>query len=749
MQKLSYIVLILLLSRFGFSTEYYVSVQGSDGHPGTESQPFRTIQKAANIMTAGDVCFIRGGDYAESVQLKTSGTVDKPIRFIAYPGESVTIKGTDPVRTAWQVHKDNIYQTRINKPFVQLFVDDQMMVEARWPNMRFPEQLWERDCWAQVTDGSQHGKIVDPDLAETQIDWTGAIAVLNVAHQFFTWTRTVTEHEKGSDTLYYPDNLEVLASYAGRSRGWEDDRYYLFGKLKALDIPGEWYYDRTSQMLYLWTPDGKSPAEHRVETKVRNFGIQAEGLQYVEIQGLHFWACTFNFNDCDYCVVDNCHFMYPSYARRIFEIEENLPEDDNELMLASDTAVRGNHNVVKNCSFAFGSVSGLTARGQANKIENNLFHDFCWNGSLRNTALSVSGDGSSGTADDRSMVRFNTLFNLGNSILSFGNQPPQIVEYNHIYDGGRMCLDVSLVYTQLPHCRGSVVRYNWVHGVRTERCHEGWHGLCGGLGIRGDDQTRGLIVHHNVVWDCGRDGIIVKGDSNRVCNNTVFDVGKPDNPGNYVNLHTRAEPKKPWRKQWPLLPEQNVHSKIINNAALTITSSNSTEPFPPGPNMHHNYKQRDLELKDKKRFDFRPEKDSPLVDAGTIIPGMTEHFRGKAPDIGAYEYGMDRWVPGYRNSLIVYAKPMDNSKKIQYEFKLAMPVLEPIQFRIEASDQVQIDKKQLTFSPDTWSDIRIVHALGQQPWNFRLVNDEVDFNVTVTKVVHPLFGKRFSFRTIP
>ncbi len=37
--------------------------------------------------------------------------------------------------------------------------------------------------------------------------------------------------------------------------------------------------------------------------------------------------------------------------------------------------------------------------------------------------------------------------------------------------------------------------------------------------------------------------------------------------------------------------------------------------------------------------DLRPEPGAPVVDAGCIIPGINDDFKGKAPDIGAYEQG--------------------------------------------------------------------------------------------------------------
>jgi hypothetical protein len=49
---------------------------------------------------------------------------------------------------------------------------------------------------------------------------------------------------------------------------------------------------------------------------------------------------------------------------------------------------------------------------------------------------------------------------------------------------------------------------------------------------------------------------------------------------------------------------------------------------------------------DIKNLDFRPRPDSKLIDAGRIIPGFTDGYKGKAPDIGAYEFGAAPWKAG-------------------------------------------------------------------------------------------------------
>jgi hypothetical protein len=60
---------------------YYVAVSGNDANPGTSSQPWRTIQKAANMLKAGDTVQVTSGQYSERVQVTKSGQERAPIHF--------------------------------------------------------------------------------------------------------------------------------------------------------------------------------------------------------------------------------------------------------------------------------------------------------------------------------------------------------------------------------------------------------------------------------------------------------------------------------------------------------------------------------------------------------------------------------------------------------------------------------------------------------------------------------------------
>jgi hypothetical protein len=76
------------------SGAHYVAKAGSDDSPGTAQAPWRTIQKAADTVQAGDTVYIRGGTYNERVLLKASGSSGAYITFASYPGESVILDGT-------------------------------------------------------------------------------------------------------------------------------------------------------------------------------------------------------------------------------------------------------------------------------------------------------------------------------------------------------------------------------------------------------------------------------------------------------------------------------------------------------------------------------------------------------------------------------------------------------------------------------------------------------------------------------
>ena len=237
------------------------------------------------------------------------------------------------------------------------------------------------------------------------------------------------------------------------------------------------------------------------------------------------------------------------------------------------------------------------------------------------------------------MAGNNTLYNCGGPILVY-HAAKSIVEYNHIYNGGLACKDVSLVYGCWPFSHSSTVRYNWVHGCITEDYHG--KSKIGGLGIRADDQSRHNIFHHNVVWDCGDIGIIAKGDDNIIYNNTVF------NCRTSIELPQKEEPLKVWAVQWPRLLNENKNTRAFNNLINNIRGSrNPKDTLAANDKLFNNYiTQKPYPLKDISKRDFRPVENSDIVDKGVSMPYAENKYSGKLPDMGAYEANGDNWIPG-------------------------------------------------------------------------------------------------------
>jgi hypothetical protein len=84
-------VIFLLLSIKSYGVNYYVSPYGNDSNKGTnQTSALKTIQKAANVMKAGDTVYVLPGNYSETVTTKAHGTEIAPISFIAFPENDST-----------------------------------------------------------------------------------------------------------------------------------------------------------------------------------------------------------------------------------------------------------------------------------------------------------------------------------------------------------------------------------------------------------------------------------------------------------------------------------------------------------------------------------------------------------------------------------------------------------------------------------------------------------------------------------
>ena len=128
-------LLVALLAGQADAANYYVSTTGSDttGN-GSLSNPYKTIQKGANVAQAGDNVYVRGGTYRETVTVAHSGSSGSPITFQPYNNEQVTITGLDQLNSGWSQYKRLDLPGHGASGASQVFLGGQPMIEARSTN---------------------------------------------------------------------------------------------------------------------------------------------------------------------------------------------------------------------------------------------------------------------------------------------------------------------------------------------------------------------------------------------------------------------------------------------------------------------------------------------------------------------------------------------------------------------------------------------------------------------------------------
>ncbi len=684
------ILAVAFSSSLGAETVYVRPKDAASANGNTLS-----AQDAVTALKPGDTCVFQNGVYRESVNLTVSGTAEKPIRVIAQG--DVLFDGTDPVMTPW-TQQGAAYRTPLPGPQIeQVFADGIPLTPARWPNASFSD-TWIRSKWAQSAEGSKKDLMVCDALGGTGIDWTGALAVLNVGHQYKTWTRTVLAHNRGEPQFQY-ELVERLGDGKDDGRTWWDDRFYLTDTRKALDAPGEWYHDAEAGYLYLIPDDAAVPQSGAISVKRRDYAIYGRSVRHVHVSGFRFHGCTIRLDNAVGATIEDCQIRFPQFTR---VIGETLPNGQKKH--TPHTGVSGTDNTIRRVLVAYASGIGIAASGRNNRIEDSIVHDVAWSGTINFPGILLNSEGtSSGTG---STVTRCEVFNTGNVGIRYGG-PSNIIEWNHVHHTGLACRDIAAIHTGSLRTRGSVARHNWVH-----------HSM--GKAIRGDDQTRGLTVHHNLVWACD-EGIIVKGDHNAVYHNTILGT---EGHGALI-IPTRQEPKKWWTRH-ELLPIQNLHSRFFNNYSETVIYRHG--PVGQNDQITHNA------VADSKRasfataltnvdptaigtdkFDPRPQQGSFLVDAGTVAEGLTEDYAGTAPDPGAYEHRKPIWRPGPS-----WTSPEDLILEIEAEVArshaLTHPAARrsiPLPERLRSSGLSEASLQQLQLLYDScWTDEELKQRTG-------------------------------------
>jgi len=680
------IILILILTNFitiGYGAEYFVSPDGNDKNPGTLIKPFRTIQKAVKLVKSGDICFIRGGRYEESIKINNlKGKKQKPIIFTAYKDEKVILDGTRSITSNWEASKKGVFSTQLNFDIWQLFYEDSMMTTARWPNAHMAdENFWRlKETYRHGSkksvpgtiyderpfdskrerqkeqDGYYHQNIKDgfntESLAETGVDFTGAIAIMNIA-SWMSFASVVTDHESGKEYFNYDTTFANSGSLQKSARKWcnpndfrpdfwekknqkNGQSYYYFEGPMCLDVPREWWFDPVTKTVYFIPPDRKNPGGKNVRGKVMSYTLIIDKSRYLHFRGIDFFGATFRIASSENITIENSQQLYPAYSKRVLG---NLDVPESPLIKNKGNKAESNNRII-NCRFEYTDGMALKIKGGNDIIENCLFHDIDYSclGAAHSVQVSL-----------QTTIRRCTVYNAG---ASGGFRNGGLIEYNHIFNNGSLQHDGSgFQMGGFTVKNPPIVRRNWAHSTLKM-------GIRFDAGLNPKTVNGGGQVLDNVTWNSS--GIILKGDKHLAANNLCF-----NSP---LGLIPMIAPK--WKST-------NKNTIMANNLSNRISANGRKDVQPICKQVTNLVDAVELHLRDPKNLDFRPRANSAIIDAGTIITNTEfselnqSSYLGKAPDIGPYEFGDENyWIPGFQYPHASTPIPPDRATDVKIDADL-------------------------------------------------------------------------------
>ncbi len=567
--------------------DYYVSPTGDDNNDGSIGYPFQTIQKAANVVSAGDKVYVLEGTYRETVTMQTSGTSSNPIIFEGV-GEAV-ISGADIIPSGWTQYSGSVYKNSYDLSLGaknQVFVNRVSGDEARWPNNTDGDPITEDG--SIMDSGSEIGTIVDSDLPSG--NWAGARVWAMCFPCWFGWSTTIDRSSSGTLNYSGEDEWKQMPPSEG-------SYYYIYGSLDILDYENEWYYDGSD--LYLQIAGGGNPDSVVIEARVRDVALHFNAKNYVQLKGIDVISGKIKMNG-DNCLLYDSKVLYPAQDLATFRAFNGQ----------GGVNLSGDGNTIEKCEIAYSASSGITAGGSNNTITNCWIHH---HDLLGNYESAILARGTNNT------YSYNTIHDTGRDGINLQGSKGVDISYNNIYNTSMMTDDSGTVYACCANFGDGKIHHNWFHdGGRSDNDQYG-PGLYDIL-MYIDDHATNIDVYYNLLGPSdGGYAIMTNGECKNIdiINNTMWGM----EGHNHITF------------------DELTNVRVWNNVVeyFGIDEYRDKEHWW-GTSIVSNYEVDAGEFKDEPNFNLRLDSGSSLIDAGRVLSPYTDGYNGSAPDAGCFEY---------------------------------------------------------------------------------------------------------------
>jgi HEAT repeat protein len=509
---------------------YYVSPQGNDGWSGTlpapssdgTDGPFASITRAQSViravkaetdLTSPITVYIREGVYhlPEPIVFthEDSGTIDCPITYAAYPGETPILSGGRPIDD-WQETSDGVWVAKVPHieergpyygkwEFSQLFVNGRRASRTRLPRSGYYYTPSLEELGLKPEDLTGVQVQFSPDTIDP--NWTNLrdveVVMLRLWIDSHLFLRSVDVERNVMTVSHVP-------------RSWVRDPqtpYYVLNVREALAERGEWYYDREEGLVYykpmenedIETAEAVAPLLRYV-VRLRGEPSKGRYIEYLNFKGLTFSYTEHKTSYADMQVqgaVALSGAVYATGIRRCI-FEGNRFVNLGNYGLEVDDGSRENLIVGNEFAHLGGGAIKLTggdasspmyARTGDNHVTDNYMHNM---GEILHQSVGILA-----RHTDTNLISHNEIHDtdwVGISVgwvwgysdsVSVGNR----VEYNHLWNIGIPPLyDHGAIYL-LGVSPGTIVRRNLIRDVY------------GSHGIYLDEGCTDVVVTENVVYN--------------------------------------------------------------------------------------------------------------------------------------------------------------------------------------------------------------------------------------------------------
>ena len=525
------------------SVELHVAPNGNDAwtgrstaHPETGTNgPFatlgrartelRSLRAAGRLNAEGATVWVHDGAYEQTKPLALtaadSGTTQLPIVFRAVnTGRAVLIGGRQI--TGFTAHHGQVLKTDVNTQgfagfqFRQLFFAGRRQHLARYPN--FDPQNPYGGGWAYA-DGkfvNMYQEVRGEDrrtFTRKESDvrhWSRPGEVEVFVFPRYNWWNNI-ERIESLDAGSRRVMLARDCSYPIRP----GDRYYFRNALEELDVPGEWYLDRTNGTLYFWPPAPLATGAVYAPT-TRTILELGPGTANVTFRGFTIECAEGDavvLKNTTNCLIAACTIRNVGDYRGT---GVGISGGASNGVTGCDIYEIGSHGI----HLSGGDRKTLTAAG--NHADNNYLHHV---GVFYKQGVGISLNGVGNRASHNLIhdgPRMGIMFSGNNLVL----------EYNHLRHLNLETEDTGAVYTggrDWISSRGTVIRYNYFHDMlgyghddkgRWISPHFAW-------GVYLDDNTGGVDVIGNIMVRCSRAGLhLHNGRDNFIANNIIVENGQ-------------------------------------------------------------------------------------------------------------------------------------------------------------------------------------------------------------------------------